>query len=109
MRVPGFYVPFAASPEGRRLTALCHANEAGFIASSRAGVPAVAALVPHLSEFEPWVRDHHLAKKFLGWLTGEIVKATGRVMLQEQAAVPGDIFVWGALWTAEPVTLASAA
>jgi len=81
----------------------------GFIECSLAGVPAVAALMPHLSEYEPWVRAHDLAKNYLGWLTGEIVKATGRVMVKEQVAVPGDVFVWAALWSAEPAALASAA
>lgn len=109
MRIPGFYRPFAATPEGKRLTLLCYAHEAGFIECSHAGIPAVASLVPHLSECEPWVHTHDLAKNYLGWLTGEIVKATGRAMVQEKVAVPGDIFVWAALWSADPVTLVPAA
>jgi hypothetical protein len=39
----------------------------------------------------------------LGWLTGEIVKASGRVMIKEKVPVPGDIFEWAALWSALPL------
>jgi hypothetical protein len=109
MFVPGFYKPFAATPEGKRLTAVAYAHENGFIECSIAGIPAVAAMVPHLARFEPWVRNHHLAKNYLGWLTGEIVKSGGRVMVKEQAPVPGDIFVTGAVWSAMPVAMSAAA
>jgi hypothetical protein len=96
MFIPGFYRAFAASPEGQRLTAICHTCDPASL-----NVPS-----PGYRLWRRWCRPWPAKnlgfatttwQKYLGWLTGEIVKSRGRVMVKEKMAVPGDISVWGVL------------
>jgi hypothetical protein len=105
---------YGRTVRGRQLAALIDTPDRyiEFRAFSREGFPAVTALVSILSPILEPLRtndpaEFDVAKQFVGWFTGEILRRHGHRLVRKSKSVPGKLFNVGAVWTAAPENGAS--
>lgn len=90
---------------GRQLEALICAPQrySEYAALSRAGLPAVTALVHELAQHFPELETEQTARQFCGAMVGEVMRQHGHQLLRARGRVPGGYFSYGAVWSALPV------
>lgn len=95
---------FRATPLGQQLEALIDApgRYAEYAALSRAGVPAVAAVVHDLQSRFPEVVASHTARQFCGAMVADVMRRHHHEILRPRGRVPGDLLTYGAVWTPLP-------
>jgi hypothetical protein len=97
------YTEFRLTPFGRRLVEIAEnpLRYAEFAALSRAGVPAITALVHELIRDFPELRTDDFAKQAVGAFVGNVMREHGHRLLR-RGRVTGGLFLYGALWSAFP-------
>jgi hypothetical protein len=97
---------FRTTPLGAQLEALIDSPERyrEYAALSRAGVPAVAAIVHDLQIHHPEIVGDRTARQFCGAMVAEVMRRHGHELLHARARVPGGLFISGAVWTPLPAT-----
>lgn len=95
---------FRATPLGQQLEALIDApgRYGEYAALSRAGVPAVAAVVHDLQSRFPEVTANHTARQFCGAMVADVMRRHHHEILRPRGRVPGDLLTYGAVWTPLP-------
>ncbi|MDN0085773.1 hypothetical protein QU487_24135 [Crenobacter sp. SG2305] len=98
----------ACPPLGAQLEKLIDSPERylEYAALSRAGVPAVAAIVHDLCSRFPEVADDDTARQFCGAMVGEVMRRHSHDVLRPRGRVPGGYFTYGVVWTPQPLRLA---
>lgn len=95
---------FRATPLGRQLEALLDGpgRYVEYAALSRAGVPAVAAVIHDLETRFPEVDTDAAARQFCGAMVAEVMRRHHHDILRPRGRVPGGYFTYGAVWTPLP-------
>ena len=104
------YSSFRLTNLGQALAALAEdpARYPEYAALSRAGVPAVAALVHELHIHFPEVKANDFAKQAIGAFVGNVMRDHHHEIVGRRR-VPGGFFTYGTLWSALPKQAALAA
>jgi hypothetical protein len=97
------FAAFRETPLARDLDRLIEGRDRyiAFVAVSRAGLPAVTALVDDLRRRFGDLPDH-TARRYVGAKTAEVMRRRGHVVRKARARVPGGYFAYGALFSPEP-------
>lgn len=95
---------FRATPLGRQLEALLDSPQryVEYAALSRAGVPAVAAVIHDLESRFPEVDGDAGARQFCGAMVADVMRRHHHEILRPRGRVPGGYFTYGAVWTPLP-------
>ncbi|MFL4557064.1 hypothetical protein ACH19I_10780 [Yersinia kristensenii] len=98
---------FRATPLGQQLEILImddrRYNE--YAALSRAGVPAVAAIVHDLQTHFPEAVNDQVARQFCGAAVAEVMRQHYHEVLRPRGRVPGGVLTYGVIWMPLPKRL----
>jgi hypothetical protein len=96
---------FRQTALGRQLEALIDHPQryTEYAALSRAGLPAVTAIVHTLQRCFPELDADQSARQFCGAMVGEVMRRHGHALLRPRGRVPGGYFSYGAVWSPLPV------
>jgi hypothetical protein len=99
---------YGRTPRGQRLAVIVRDPDRypEYRAFSREGFPAVTAVLSLvMPELEPLRhsdrREFDVAKQFVGWAVGVIMRARGHAIVG-RSRVPGGLFSVGAIWSGQP-------
>jgi hypothetical protein len=73
-----------------------------YAALSRAGVPAITAIVADLLAHFPEVQKDETARQFCGAKVADVMRSHGHELLRVRGRVPGGYFTYGAVWSPFP-------
>jgi hypothetical protein len=95
---------FRTTSLGRQLEALINtdARYLEYAVLSRAGLPAVAALIHDLQAYFPEVADDQTARQFCGAAVAEVMRRHYHDILRPRGRIPSGFLTYGAVWTPLP-------
>lgn len=98
---------FRATALGQQLEILIMDNRryCEYAALSRAGVPAVAAIVHDLQSHFPEAIADQVARQFCGAAVAEVMREHYHEVLRPRGRVPGGVLTYGVIWTPLPKRL----
>lgn len=96
---------FLKTPLGGQLEGLIGGTDRyiEYAALSRAGVPAVTAIVADLRARFPEVQKDETARQFCGAKVADVMRSHGHELLRVRGRVPGGYFTYGAVWSPFPI------
>ncbi|WP_322041821.1 DinB family protein [Paraburkholderia sp. J67] len=98
---------FRATALASQLEALIDAPQryAEYAVLSRVGVAAVAAIVDEIALKFPEIEQDATARQFCGAMVAEVMRRHGHEVVQARGRVSGALFSYGAVFSAQPVSL----
>lgn len=95
---------FRLTPLGQQLEQLIDTPQRyiEYAALSRAGIPAITAIVQVLEQKFPEVASDQGARQFCGAMVADVMRRQCHSLLRPRGRVPGGYFSYGAVWSPAP-------